>query len=557
MKYFTVWWCLTFYLNYVLAHVAGVELEEQMVLSDRNSASQTTANNPLTDDFREIATKVMKRFKVPGVSIAVVDDTETFHDAYGFSSLSEEEKATPDSVYYAASLTKSFTAAILMMLLEDSANSSEHLKPLQLTTKISSIIPGDFVTQDEYATSHATLEDALTHRLGFPSHEASYGGKNYTARDATRALRYLHMNSELRSTFQYFNLGYILLQHVIQTITGSWIGELHQRRIWDPLSMNNTYIRLDDALNAVKQRKADLARGYSWDLLGEELLEQPWPDSPLVGPGGIYSSTRDFAKYLRAMMDMKLPLSENAQRELVRPRIMADVLEQIPYVGIVGYALGWGVTDYKGHRLITHTGGMTGFASRLAYLPSKRWGIALMTNSDVGGSHCLDTLFYQLLDDHLGIPKEDRKDLLPIFESRDRALLERFKNSKSVLYPHVSDPPLSHALPLESYAGTYENPGYQELNFTVEKPSKRLPVADPGKPVLHAEANRLVNFTVDLEHISGEHFLAFAGTKVPSALSLNAMKAEFRVGADGKVIEVGIDGPLLAGDEMVWFRKVL
>ena len=223
----------------------------------------TAVSAPFTDAFRKRVKQVMTQFSVPGVSLAVIDNDNTFEEAFGFAEL-PAKKATPDTLYYVGSTTKSFTAATLSMLLEDSQNSSQ---PLSLQSKISSLLPGDFVLPDDYATAHATLEDALTHRLGFPAHDAAYGGGSYTARDATRALRHLSMNKELRSAWEYFNIGYIVCQHVIETLSGSWIGDVHRDRIWKPLRMNNTFIRLQDAQRAVEQDAAVLARGYSWDPL--------------------------------------------------------------------------------------------------------------------------------------------------------------------------------------------------------------------------------------------------------------------------------------------------
>ena len=129
---------------------------------------------------------------------------------------------------------------------------------------------------------------------------------------------------ELRAKFEYFNISYLVIQHVIQTLTGSWIGDFHKSRIWGLLSMDNTFIRLQDALEADRDGKAVLANGYSWDLINQKLNEQPWWDSELVGDGGIISSVRDFSKYLRAMIDQLLPLPKAAQRELKRARVIMN-----------------------------------------------------------------------------------------------------------------------------------------------------------------------------------------------------------------------------------------
>ena len=165
----------------------STEMGNSPVPDQDKDTQDATRWTPFTREFKEKAEETMEHFKVPGVSIAVINGNETFYEAYGFSNL-PQQKATPDTLYYVGSTTKSFTAAALSMLLEDSKSSP---KPLNLDTKISSIIRDDFMLPDEYATTHATLADALTHQLGSPPHHASYGGKGYTAKDATRALRHL------------------------------------------------------------------------------------------------------------------------------------------------------------------------------------------------------------------------------------------------------------------------------------------------------------------------------------------------------------------------------
>ena len=73
-------------------------------------------------------------------------------------------------------------------------------------TPISSLIRDDFVLENDYATTHTTIEDALSHRTGMPGHDFSYAGHKdghkATPRDIVRSLRYLPMTAELRTTFQ-------------------------------------------------------------------------------------------------------------------------------------------------------------------------------------------------------------------------------------------------------------------------------------------------------------------------------------------------------------------
>lgn len=152
--------------------------------------------------------------------------------AFGDARVSTE-KATENTLYYIASCTKSFTATTLLSVLEELAGDQ---KAIDLKTKISSIIPNDFVLQDEYATRHATLEDALVHLLGVGAQNSSYGGKDFTLCDAIRSLRHLAMTADLREKHQYLNMGYMVIQHVIETLTKKRIEESHHKYIWDLLA---------------------------------------------------------------------------------------------------------------------------------------------------------------------------------------------------------------------------------------------------------------------------------------------------------------------------------
>ena len=90
----------------------------------------------------------------------------------------------------------------MSLLVTDSSNFTS----LTWKTPVSSLIPDDFVLEDEWATKHITIEDILSHRTGMPRHDMSYGGtyegRKPTPRDVVRALRYLPMTEEPRVRFQ-------------------------------------------------------------------------------------------------------------------------------------------------------------------------------------------------------------------------------------------------------------------------------------------------------------------------------------------------------------------
>lgn len=128
----------------------------------------------------------------------------------------------------------------MSLLVDDNKNYSQ----VQWDTPISELIRDDFVLEDYYATSHITIEDALSHRTGMPRHDFSYGGfyegHKATPKDIVRALRHLPLTAEPRAKYQYCNMMYVTVAHVIEVLTGKWLGDVVKERIWKPLGMKST-----------------------------------------------------------------------------------------------------------------------------------------------------------------------------------------------------------------------------------------------------------------------------------------------------------------------------
>jgi CubicO group peptidase (beta-lactamase class C family) len=143
---------------------------------------------------------------------------------------------TPSTLFYGGSTTKAFTAAAMSFLVDENK--------LQWNTPISNLIRDDFVLENDYATTHTTIEDALSHRTGLPRHDFSYGGTydghKGMPKDVVRSLRHLPLTAEPRTRFQYCNIMFVVASYVIETLTGMWLGDVLKERIWRPLGMKST-----------------------------------------------------------------------------------------------------------------------------------------------------------------------------------------------------------------------------------------------------------------------------------------------------------------------------
>lgn len=252
-------------------------------------------------------------------------------------------------MFYGASTTKAFIAAALSLIVDD----DENFPHVKWQTPVTQIIPHDFVLEDDYSTLRLNLEDAATHRTGMPRHDFSILGGNQTIRDVVRSMRYLPLTEPLRTTFQYCNLMYVMLSHVIESLVGRWTGAFLAERIWHPLNMTSTYFSLSDAQKSGKP----LAQSYYWRT-GSESFEavEPLDETSTEGAGGAISSVDDYSKWIRMMIDRTRPVSGRGHQDLVTPRILQGKL----FDGYVFYGYGWEIETYRGYEIITHNGVETG-----------------------------------------------------------------------------------------------------------------------------------------------------------------------------------------------------
>lgn len=297
-----------------------------------------------------------------------------------------------------------------------------HGQPLAWDTPIHDLIPEDFVLHDPWATTHITLEDALSHRTGLPRHDKASTHRvlvvddgtekrNATPRDGTRFLRYLPLNAAPRTKWQYCNQMFVAATHVIQTLTGGrWLGDVLREWVWEPLGMKSTYFSLPDALAAPEH----FAGGYAWDKEKEEFASVPYmPVDEVGGAGSVISCVDDYVKWIRMLLREEGPLPKSAHKEVKTPRAIVGPLDQLPgagepFDGPIMYALGWETSSYRGHRFWTHAGGMHAYGAEVFFFPDLDFGVVALGNTAGSSNHVELLLIWELVDEKLGIPKSER-----------------------------------------------------------------------------------------------------------------------------------------------------
>ncbi|KAE9381528.1 beta-lactamase family protein [Stipitochalara longipes BDJ] len=492
-----------------------------------------------TPAFDSLVTDSMESWHVPGFSIAVIQDEEVCAKGYGFAAKDPEVPVTTDTLFNCASMSKAFTAAAISLLVDN----NEKYPEVQWNAPVSNLIRDDFVLSDSRYTEEVTVEDILSHRSGLPDYDDAcmgvYAKEPDTPKSVTRKLRHLPMNEPLRTKWQYSNVMYAAACHLVEALTGQFIGDFLRPNIWAPLKMTNTFYGLSE----LKQHRGtdSLSKGYRWDEESSRYVEILWPDQPEGrGAGEMISTAHDYAQFLKCMIHQKEPISASGHKDLVKPRMLAldEEEETRPYMSPSCYALGWIVENYHGETIINHGGATNGFRCNMMYLPRLKFGVVVFGNSET--SYAVnEKIPWALVDELLSISPEKRYDWDATFREE---LAKEHLETVEELYSNLPETRLPLALPLEAYAGAYTHAGYGTL--AVEYKNGRLGVD---------ATDRTWRFKMSLEHVSGEFFVAEKFDV--DTHSKDRIKAQFRLGADGTPRSLGVDLVEGKGDEMVWFQR--
>lgn len=232
-------------------------------------------------------------------------------------------------------------------------------------------------------------------------------GRQATAKDVVRNLRNLPLSVEPRTEFHYCNLMYVVLSHVIETLTGKWLGHVIKEHIWKPLGMNATYMDLQEAIDS----PSHLATSYRWREKEQSYAEMSFlPVGEVSGAGAIISNVLDFAQWLKCLIHETEPFSSAVHRDIKTPR---SIMNPVPGLGvdIKVYGLGWGRTTIHGQVAYEHAGSTFTNGAWVWWLPGAKFGVVALANGAGTSNDAEEVLVRKLIEDRLRIPAANRPDL--------------------------------------------------------------------------------------------------------------------------------------------------
>ncbi|AKT37935.1 serine hydrolase [Chondromyces crocatus] len=469
----------------------------------------------------EDVNEAMAAWEVPGLALAVVkDDVVVLARGYGVRERGKPERVDERTLFSVASCTKAFTAAALGTLVDEGK--------LSWDEPVAKHLP-ELVMHDPYVTAHLTARDLLTHRSGLPPYAADHlwQGSSFGRDEVLRRLRHQKPRGEFRVDYGYSNVMYIAAGQLVAAVAGKGWDDVVRERLLQPLGMQESTTR------ATAQAAAGNRASAHMTIEGEvQSLPSPALDN-VAAAAGLWSSATEMASWLRLHLgrgtfEGKEVLSPAVAREMITPQRVLSVSEEdeaLEGTHFAAYGLGFSLYDYKGRKVVRHSGEMDGMRSLVAMIPEERLGIVVLTNLTPHG--LTDALVYRIVDGYLGAPERDWSgELLARHKEK-----EARKKTREAAEEKGHDANKKPTLALERYTGTFED----ALSGPVE-------VKLEGERLLFAYNAKYV---AELAPWEGDTFWAtwrdpfvatWAGKKVTFAVDASGAARSVRVTFDNEVV---------------------
>lgn len=314
-------------------------------------------------EIDRLVTKYHQLRQFNGAVLVADEKGVIFKKAYGQANFEWQVPNTPDTKFRIASVTKQFTAMIIMQLVAEGK--------LALDDKLTKHLP-DYRKD---TGDRITIAQLLNHTSGIPSYTSSPtffqndSRDPYTVADFVKKFASGDLEFEPGTKWSYNNSGYFLLGAIIEKVTGMTYAQALRQRIFDPLGMKNT--GYDVFMEVLPKR----ASGYQLGPTG--YANAPYLDMSLpYAAGSLYSTVEDLYLWDRALYQDKL--------------LPAPLKQQMFTPGLEQYAYGWKVKPLKLNddktevATISHTGGINGFSSLLVRAPERKELVVVLDNTSRG-----------------------------------------------------------------------------------------------------------------------------------------------------------------------------
>src|SRR5574341_1281761 len=356
---------------------------QQLTLGLWLAAASLAAQAP-PKDLDAYVTRAMRQFEVPGIALAIVKDGQVVvAKGYGVRRLGDQTPVDAQTLFGIASNTKAFTATALGILVEEGK--------LAWDSAVVNYLPG-FQLYDPFVTRELTVRDLLVHRSGLGLGAGDllwWPASTYDRKEIVRRLRYIKPVTSFRAAYAYDNVLYSVAGELIEAVSGQRWEDFVATRILQRVGMTGSSV-----MHSAAAAGGNVATPPA-PVDGRVRPVAPFTSDNVNPAGGINSSAADIAKWMLVQLDSGRLADGSRLFTPQTTRQLWRVVTPIPFgppppelaalrANFLGYALGFSVRDYRGRKIVTHTGGLPGFVSRVTLVPDLRLGIAVFTNQEAG-----------------------------------------------------------------------------------------------------------------------------------------------------------------------------
>ncbi len=334
---------------------------------------------------------MVAEWHLPGAAIAVIHGEQTLRAVAGVTNVRTGYPVRPETLFAAGSVTKVFTAALIMSYVDAGL--------VDLDRPVQAYLP-EFALEDAGRSGLVTVRMLLTHMGGLPGNWMLDLPRTADVLvEIVTRLRQMPFNSEPGEHWSYSNAGMAVLGRIAEVLSGTTYDEALAARILRPLGLHATADTNEMILHSVAVgHLVDMATGTAQVVPRFQL---DWSN----GPAGatLYCDIAALVGFAR--MHLRGGLASDGTRVLAAGSVAAMQTPQAALPWGMGYeqmGLGWIIRTSNGHRVVSHTGANAGAHSSLALVPDQQGAVAVMTNGTTGAAvHGMLTA--QLLQECFGV----------------------------------------------------------------------------------------------------------------------------------------------------------
>lgn len=472
---------------------------------------QSRAQNFSADSLKAYAEQQLSDYSVPALAIAIVDkDSLLFSQGFGLNNIEKDQAANSETLFGIGSISKSFTALAVGMLVSDGK--------MDWDDKVKKYLPY-FELYDPYVSDNFTIRDLLTHRSGLKdvSGGSLWYHSDFSRKEIIKRMKYLKPVSGFREKTAYQNIMYLVAGEVVAAVSGMTYDAFIKSRIFDPLNMKHTV-----SLAADREGSQNIARPHI-DYEGKKILIVQEKGDNLAAGGFIYSSANDMARYMRFMLNKGIVgkdtlIHAREMSEILKPQVIYQISGPPLQNEFSSYGFGWWLTPKDGHKIVEHSGGIDGMSANLVMISDLNYGVIVLSNTSSPASFVITT---NLIGKKLGNDEMVKfSNIIKMYYDRNLVREEELKQKRKD--SQIKNTQMS--LEAEKYTGTYRDKMYGDVYVSLE--NKELQLRFSHTPL----------FSGKLEHWHYDTFnMNWSDPRVPDGF------ITFVLGSDGEVSELKID----------------